>query len=770
MNIYVIRIAKSGLTGVKVEVDSSCGEKPRSHPFCECISLDNAPFILGTSIAVVDDQKASSNTSVAWKTLTPEENGTLPMSTNTIEASQAKASDVLLHLSDTLPLPGSYTLHVLFDLRGRDILDSPISTAVAGALMKLCQWHRGRLKVYTDCELPNHELSLFHCIDSHFHVHPCGYDGEAVYTIPKREFWSGALTLYGDNMEQHDLKGLAMFMPSATDNEAVVINTVCDSKAVESAAASHIWVSPKIRIASLIDVSTLPATYYTGRKFELRYTKDGRYLEQYVAVESIFDSLTSKSTLAYLCHLHYAISDVSFSSSAKLSSTWWRQSVMEESVDDASKLAVPCNVSNLYFLLGLPQKDKDVIKFSCVILNQRVELDWKIPRQVALLLQSANDDIDAASDLPSCSETLVNIFPLVRRYLQFKLHTSKALTEWLDNHLTATAISGNELQTVVDKSLRHISAEITKSWKRCADVIGPLSFHVENDNLISIFIYETQKAMLLRFQNAGNVNAENLSESATTKSASTLDMHLAPNDVLAHFLLTGECRDGYSILKQNLENQEFLSKSLLANFEESRRLSYHGVSYNVDELKSENDDRACRRLLEKCVKFETRSIGSIDKVPSYCIMAVGDSPKKNSHFNKTHLKKVAEKLHKKRILKRKSDSQPVAHEGTSMTLRSTPKKSLQNISQNGKIAPKEQRRSQRRTYVQDNKKRLEKLVANSLIDNGVPLNSKRFESCSRRLYNVCMAFLRELKTSKNLDKIMRETVDKNVCTVISFDA
>lgn len=784
MNIYVIRITKSGLTGVDVEVErSSSDENWESHLFCEYVPKEKVPLTWGISIAVADDHKASA--SASWKQLLPDENGILPIFENAVEAKQEEASDILLHLSDTLPLPGSYALHIVYDFRGRDILDSPVSTDVAGALSKLCQWHCGHLEVYTDCELSNHQLGLFNCIDSHFHIHPCRSDGEAIYTISRRELWRGPLTLYGENLEQHDLEGFTMLMSNYGTSESIVVNTADDSNVTDSTTAGNIWIGPKIRIASLIEVTTLPTSYYFGKNFELHYKKDDRYLEHNNAVESIYHSLSSKSSLAYLGHLHYAISDILFPTSSKLSSARWHQSIMEEStMDDVSNYAFASNVSSLYFLLSLPQKENlvssDVVKFSCAILKGKADFDWKIPRQLAPFLEPADNNNDTTSGSSTCNEPLVNIIPLVRRYVLFKLHTSKALTEWISNHVSATAISGTELRTIIDESFQHIGAEIAKSWKRCIGVLEPLSFTIDGDNVISIFIYETQKAMLRRFENVDKANDENLTEALMSKSTSTLDMHLAPHEILLHFLPSGECRNGVSILKQNSENQALPSPSLLCNFDESMKLNYHGVLYNVDELESEKYDRACRRLVEKCVKFETRSIGSIAKVPSHCIMPVGDSPPKNlpgvantmqnSHLKKTHLKKVADKMHQKRILKRKSDSQLDADQSVSMVLRSTPKKKLQNISENVKIAPKEQKRHHRKTYVQDNKKRLEKLVANSLIDNGVPLNSKQFESCSRRLYNVCMAFLRKLKSSKNLDKIMRETVDKNVRTVISFDA
>lgn len=287
-------------------------------------------------------------------------------------------------------------------------------------------------------------------------------------------------------------------------------------------------------------------------------------------------------------------------------------------------------------------------------------------------------------------------------------------------------------------------------------------------------------SLVLALENKHKIDVLIQSQSKCTSTTKTSKlnektMFFPCTDVLKKFNKAGKPRSKCPYMSQeNKIGQP--PKEKICNFSEALKLKYYDVFYNTDI--SDKKDRESRRLINSYVKFETASICSAEKL-SLPQIFVEESPFKSkprtsSRHNSEVMKKknwerVAEKLYQKRL---QSRSQSVSN----MVLRSTPKKASTSTLRRSSTRDSSSLDTTRarklsvrqHTYVNKNKQLLQSAITDVLSKKGVQENHPCFEKCSKKLYDVSMMFLKELKTAKGLDRIIRKTVDENAKAVLTF--
>jgi hypothetical protein len=233
---------------------------------------------------------------------------------------------------------------------------------------------------------------------------------------------------------------------------------------------------------------------------------------------------------------------------------------------------------------------------------------------------------------------------------------------------------------------------------------------------------------------------------------------------------------------------------------------YHGIHYNIDARASENHDRLLRKQVLKSIRYETMSMGSKAQVATL-LVAIKDTPSKKVKSIKQKVSKPANKRpsHNVRknlvvppVKKRSGKSLVMPSPSTHKSkLRATPSKTTRTPGNTkftprrykrtpgkGKLTPKLTPRKRKSLQAaksavdrkllikkakEKNQRVLRNLVCSTLKENGVDKSHEKFECCSKRLYQLSYTFLKDLKSSKNLEDNMKRVVTENVKTVLALE-
>eukprot|EP00118_Oscarella_pearsei_P014776 m.129158 g.129158 ORF g.129158 m.129158 type:complete len:723 (+) comp37964_c0_seq1:166-2334(+) len=200
------------------------------------------------------------------------------------------------------------------------------------------------------------------------------------------------------------------------------------------------------------------------------------------------------------------------------------------------------------------------------------------------------------------------------------------------------------------------------------------------------------------------------------------------------------------------------------SYHDTLGLSVHGIDYCVDGMSSLTTDLRLTRLQSRYVCNETNSTCVPASTP---VVKLG---KRRAMTCVTPCGSRPEVKRKRRLLStptRKSPRKHVAKTRRKLCTKTTSSKFLEG---DRKIDTEKQpadcgslKRSER------HKQRLQKVVRATL--KWAKLSSKHacFKQCCQRLFDVCLGYLKDLKTSKNLGEEMKRIAKDNVQQVINFE-
>nr|XP_039262056.1 mdm2-binding protein-like [Styela clava] len=833
MDVYIVKIFHKGDNDLKIKLSgdqTTSKELNASPPYINWILQTRKPVRYGINIELdFDGEKKPRKQSSHWKVLSVENDFIINDVFHSVSCKSA--AEILLNASDELPTTGSYLLNIYWDIRGDEDFNKTIGeiTPILGALKKLCSWHGGHLQLISDNTADDRLWAIASFVDGNASIVTEDQVDNNVISLQKEVVWRGTFDILSQGTPLHRLPGFTLSRSDVAAANKTDIQISYEATEVQESNSNncsfteeqkdHVWFDPNLTLLEYVDVTTIPLILLSGKKFILRYHINENLPDDRKKVEILKNLLSSSPVGGFLCNIDYAVSNTEFEQIPEYSSKNWQNIVLKTPRNLAApKYRFRHKFQLLHLLLMqsdfdrsiYEKKGRKIIQFSAHILHRVSELNFEFFIQSMDSMTKTLGTDNAEKSISSILDDLPTINPagLFYKDENFNDRISSAIKQWTETNSTSS-IPGNTLKKLIQETSTQLNLEQESVLH---DVTNLPKDTTLEQNCAFPDSDTLHKMELLALRNRDKIKSDvesskmrSVKSSDSIRSCTTaklIDMHLKPFDVLQHFSLSGQPKNA-SLINSDVksEDQSLPSPGKLQNFDEAYKLSYHGISYNIDERAAEKHDRMCRRLVERQVKFETSSIGSNEKVPSPATLNIADSPVRRSSLagdsnagkvshtqKRIQLQKVAEKLYKKRIRSRSSVTSTSSQRlpSSSMVLRSTPTKAKsamglrsastsESTSRDVKKVNKEpvsedEKRLRRRTYVQDNKKRLQDLITLSLLENGLTKESKRFIACSKRLYNVSMAFLRDLKTSKDLDKIMKQTVSDNVQSVLSFNA
>ena len=723
--------------------------------------------------------------------------------------SPLQASEVAFSLADKLSYPGSHLLDVVCYIS--DCKNVKCLTPIIGALKKLKIWNFAEIKILATSNVM--AVSWLNHVSQFVSAEIEKVDElSSSFSLNKSVFWRGSVELHVTQKSVLSFKNFEMLQHSC-EKEFISSNFID-----EVSTTSNLWFGSRLKVVEFIDATSVPLLWFSGCMFLLQCRKDN-------PAGIKFTSLLEKGkNAALLCRLQFLCSTDLFPPCSEVSSTHWKHCVKHSPSNLEPPVITlceqPCNIhfvvkltprccsgaSNNHFTFHAHAlhlvKDID----SSVLVEEQLQSIYNahsiVPNSPKIFDLSLISDLNDASHYQRLDENFGKFF-------------SYTLAYWIKDK--PNVMSKNQLKHLILDCWSVFQKQFKPSLITKHNV---LSFW-HNRDLVGPFQGSPPEITALRLKDEGSdkhLSGGSLNESVcpATGSSKSKSIALTASEILKIFERPEYERYVCELLKTNRGGVDRPSPQALSDFSSALVTSYHGINFNIDSQGSEYREKECRRFLKKFVKFETLSMGSKLQVPSR-MTAIGDTPpkkRKPTHTprKKSRIAKVAEKLYKKRVGQRKSKKQtskivyktptkrkstehqkgklmcspsvhkmalrsvtptkqPMASQAQSVML-ATPTRHPIKLLQTKCMSPKSKSTAKKRIqqqYVRDNKKRLQQIALQELTANGIGKSHDSFDQCVKKLFRVSMAFLKDLKTSKDLDKKMRNIVKENVRLVLEME-
>ena len=690
------------------------------------------------------------------------------------------ASEIVFFLTDKLSHPGSFMLDIYWCFSDANS-DFDHLIPLLGALKKLKLWQKAEITIF-DCTSID-ETSDFTLLLSQIKaflgaevVKMCELLELHRFVLKNNQiFWRGNLLV--EERRQSDLifENFQLLQHCChKDHEKPFMK--CSS----TVDGSHLWFRNHIKVVELVDLNTVPMFWYTSSVFILQCP-----ISSFAGIKLEETFRTNKSG-GFLCRLAFNHGTIAFSACQELNSFSWKEAFQRNPLDLSPPNLELCHTnSTLLFMVtsvlnkncSSVQDSENFLHFHAYELQLSPTVDLQLPVEANILAmyESKVDLHNSTSPLPyDCFDyNFFSFFSQILNVLKTKGNP---------------CFSRRELQNL-----------LLESW-----VIFKHTYHSDlsqiiDENLLNQF-FRNRLSPNLKNKCTKAIKGSKKKHSSLCFDSETF-VALNAAEIVDHF--KGKQYKEYvnTLLQSHTYPEDLPSLSCVTNFNSAIKISHYGVDFNVDAFHSEAKDKYHRKLTEKLIKFETLSIGSKMHVPSVTAKNFGDSPIKTNkalHTKPMHtprkkkkIAKVAEKLYKLKAAKgrkirssnppvtpskKKSNSakrhavhfSPSVHK---MALRSTPTKSRRTILEKVKLTPRSKAAAKKKIqkkYVRNNKKRLRDIIVEELSTNGITMDHCDFERSIKKLYRVSMAFLKDLKTSEDLENIMQRIVKENVRLVLSL--
>ena len=818
MNRYVILISDNYFTLTKKNFFQS---KLNSSSFLQTSSLfeklqnkHSKVFIFNICIGFETFSFEKNIISVNWKEIDADE-----ICETTSIVSCLQASEIIFFLTDKLSYPGSFLLDIYWYISDSMVKFQKHLVPLLGCLKKLKTWQSAEITLATKLNSPS--LPIISKISKFINANLVSISDKDLSTLPtwdRSVIWKGNLEICFPQSFEVTFGGFELLQHGCHCNFSRKSNKTM----FQETESDNFWFGNAIKALELIDVNTVSLFWFSGSVFILKCKSNN------LAGIKLKAILQNEQNWALLCRLKFLCTDEEFNPCTELNACSWKERIKDDPSDlNPPAFTLPSKKKFLHLILTtIPEScatktlSNDFIYFHVYALHHRHSLNTNMLFEEEL--NSVYKKVDTTVDPdPSC--ITMNTFPNALKYQYYdnlfgKFFTS-TLSDWIKNK--SSIIDQKDLQKLIlgcwSAFENKFRLSIFKNLK-CDDSLIALKPQISYESLegfseINVLQLHENVNLLVQVNNASNsVSWFNPEVSKSNPAELNID------DILKKFSGVK-----YKAYVDELLQAQKRKKRLLPNssdsFTSSSTKSYHGINFNIDAQGSEKKDYYCRKLVHKLIRFETYSIGSTTKVMSSNSAKFNDFPiktKKVVHTprKKKQLAKVAEKLYKKRnnisssqtkckatiskasrkvvvkprkcgkphglqtplkcrenICKDYLMTSPSTHK---MTLRSsTPSKpstsernKTGNLTPNSKAAFKRQAQKQ---YVQDNKKRLQDIVVNVLSSKNIDKSNPSFSKYVKKLYQVSMAFLKDLKTSKDLESKMRRIVNENARLVLSLD-
>lgn len=726
------------------------------------------------------------------------------------------ASELIFSLTDNLPFPGSFLLNVHWYISDSMLTSHKQLFPLLGCLKKLHLWQNAKIYLFTKPEssfsptLNNISKFVSANIVNYVNV------AETWQMINRSTIWKGGLNL-----------GFSKTF-SATQSKFELLQhnchrCFCSSPSLcgfhKTESDNYLWFENNIDVIDLINPSTVPLFYFSGSILLLKCMKN-----ESIGIK-LKHILKSAKDSALFCRLKFLCTEKKWPSCEILSSLKWKERIKcDPSSLNPPSIVLPEKSKFVYFIVTDVSKDicenfipsSNSIYFHAYTLHPSFKLNLNM--LIDEELQSTYTFPKSALDLDSNHLTMRTYSNAYRFQFFDKIYGklfTHTLLDWIQKK--SCVIDKQDLQGLIagcwsileEKFHLHASQdfEISSSLLNSEAFIESKKFFPE------------MKILCLHGNDNSNAQVSNTTNVAPLLLSGLFKSKLVDfrSDSILSKFTNVDYQNYWKDIKQAQRKKDKPSLDCLKNFHSALVTTYHGINFNIDAQGSEIRDSQNRKLVNQLVKFETLSTGSTIQVMSLNSARFNDSPlkaKKGIHTprKKKRLAKVAEKLFKKRnsfsttnkkcqsffrspskallhkaihgktsafqtptkVNSSESKHSLISPSSHKMKLRSsTPsKQSGSSPKKTTKLTPKSKvalKRKLQKQYVLDNKKRLQDIVVNVLSSKNIKKDHPAFDKHAKKLYRVSMAFLKDLKTSKDLETKMFKIVNENARLVLSLE-
>jgi len=715
-------------------------------------------------------------------------------------------STALLNLAEMLPPPGSYVLDIYWYLKPYTCDESKDLSLFLGALKKLKLWHLAEIHFVHDFELLDESATK---------LAAAFVSGKLIHLSKNCIFWREKIVWRGcidatepDSMTFNLAPGFIMCRQKFVKPVVTALpNSSCSCKVNE--CNLNIWFGTTMKMLNLVDASSVPLFYLTEHEYSLTCSTEN------LCGKTLKSALLKNKNSSFLCKLDFISTTNGFMPCLELSTQRWKDVVLSNPAElNGATFKLDYNVQHVYFLITLPNvvHPKDVKE--------------SISPQMEFHMQALHslDDLNVATLLKQCEKLAYQDYSipvdehnsaifwnigcnlLFQHRGQYWNFMNLVAKNWCQ--LERVDLTQDTCLRLIKESLAFFNLLFEMEFDRSSEImegsINPLINLCRSKGVLLPELEALQNKEKFCYTNKSlktiDLAADVIgSDQSVLKVVSSVDAPFNPNH-MEKLVDKQQCSKILaSLASMKKVNTTIPQMDMLQDFHTAIATSYHGINFNVDARASERADRLCRRTAEKLVKYETFSIGSKCHVPSPSTMNADDSPNKyisKRSCKQKKLQSMADKLYHKNMHKK-------VPQKSLMLLRSTPTKTNKIVNKANSVvsSPSTHKMNLRsslpindvcklskakkdsgmsvsmhsktnldqKLYVQQNKKQLHELVIVTLAKYGICKGHKKYSKCVKRLYDVSMAFLKDLKSSKRLVEKMEQTVQENVGLVLSFE-
>uniref|UniRef100_UPI00398F607C mdm2-binding protein isoform X2 n=1 Tax=Pristiophorus japonicus TaxID=55135 RepID=UPI00398F607C len=337
-----------------------------------------------------------------------------------------------------------------------------------------------------------------------------------------------------------------------------------------------------------------------------------------------------------------------------------------------------------------------------------------------------------------------------------------------------------------------------------------------------------ERSVLQNYENLERIRQKTRAGSILTSSSETLlglkdsqrvpQVQLDAKELLKYFTPEGfPIAELQPLLIQRGENEFPLTPEMTVqklkglSFEKAAECQYHGLEYCLDNRKALEKDVGFGKLQSRLIRYETNTTCSrehcpvvygLSPLPSPAVLsepgsvpdgeALQSDQKSTDGTGQKRRSRKVESFHPSKRLAKSKSTESLRSQYSLRTSRgggnnghhlvaalrehsqrlavvcSTSSKQSNSQIPRMVTKPGHENVKQKESRSQKHKRMLKEVVAKVLQDNGISENHKSFASCSQRLFEVSMFYLKDLKTSRGLNEEMKKAAHNNVRQVIDW--
>ena len=665
-----------------------------------------------------------------------------------------QCTEVILKLSDKLPIPNSYILNVywFFDSSNLEVLPQ-----ISNPLLKLKFWHNADIHIVTEAnsEFVEPYLTLFK-------VELC-YNKLTSINIDNNVLWKGSIGFYNFETKKNVVSESVFEIKFDHINDmSSLFHQVLNIESSEKIQVEeNFWLDSCLQVEHFVTVSSIPLLLLSGDTMNLSCINTCK------VGQNLNDCLTESD--AVLCSLQFSLTKDSNFASVKNKSEHWKRSLgtgNNESLLKMPELKLQLPTNTIYFLLSLPKQTSDgYLNFKMQPLN--------IPQEMCMdfLMQQATNPVKSVE---KCQEIL-----------PYKKIKSDVLLD-----------TSFDLQACFDEVIKSEFADKKPNNREVVDVYGSL-LKCYNKSIVGLTFErfavecpncEVDVDHIYQKHEISEEYLNNPVHRALGEREKRVVPVFEPDKLVTKDDLNKK-NNGQMLMLFTKQNKEKIKSSLndVLSKQKSKSNLKDGYKKHLCDKEGEKFELTILKTKQQHIWHDTLSLGSLEfyKPPNYTKEIIEITLKflRNNPERMENLLKIAERLKKSRKSmpfnqEPQSPKSTVSGSSHKMTLRSTPRKLKSGLldqahsvkRKSGGSAPSvpSSVSSQKKLTTNDKQKRsgrnkeiLRKLVEKALESYGVKKTDGNYNEHNELIFNKSLKeLMSKVKNSKGLVQVMQEEVKK----------